>query len=288
MKSEIKMHGKVSMNRRFIKLPYILATLITSLLYFEILKEMVIDWWTNPAFSYGFVVPPAVFFFLWQRRKNLSSKPAPDPRGLFLVLAACGLLLAATVGSEYFLMRFSLIPLLAGLVWTFAGFAWLRVLAVPLLLLATMIPLPQLVLNRAAIPLQLLSSEISVVLLRWLGATVHVQGNILHLPGLTLGVAEACSGLHSLVSLIVLSLLVGYAQFDRPATRLSLLVLAVPVALAANVIRITFTVLIARYHEAFALGFYHSFSGWLVFMGGAAILLMLASQFQGRLEGRAS
>ncbi len=248
---------------------------------------MAIDWWTNPAFSYGLVVPPFVLFLVWQRRAELLRRvPCRDFRGLALVIAACGLLFVATVGTEYFLMRFSLILLLAGFVWTFAGLAWLRVLLVPLLLLTTMIPLPQILYNRATIPLQLVTSELSVVLLRWLGTTVHLQGNVLHLPGLTLGIAEACSGLHSLVSMIMLSLLLGYAQFSRPLSRLSLLLLAVPLALAANVLRITATVLMARYHEPVALGFYHSFSGWLVFLFGAAILLALASRLQWSLEER--
>ena len=151
----------------------------------------------------------------------------------------------------------------------------LRALGFPLLLLATMVPLPTLVWNALATPLQLFASSVATDLAQALGVSIYRDGNIIHLANASLGVEEACSGLHSLSALLVASLLLGFLERATILGRILLFLLSVPLAIAVNVVRVTGTALLADYRLEFAMGFYHSFSGWLVFVLGFGTLWLL-------------
>jgi exosortase len=154
--------------------------------------------------------------------------------------------------------------------------ARLRTLAFPLLLLATMVPLPGILYNALAAPLQLLASDIAAQIAQAFGVSVFRDGNILELAGISLGVAEACSGLNSLSALVVGSVLLGYLVCEQLASRVLLFLLAAPLAVAVNIARVAGTALLADWNNAFALGFYHSFSGWMVFLVGFGLLYVSA------------
>ena len=139
-----------------------------------------------------------------------------------------------------------------------------------------MVPLPTLVYNAVSAPLQLFASDVSTSLAQLLGVAVYRDGNIIHLANISLGVEEACSGLNSLSALMVVSLLIGFLICPLMSVRVILFALSIPLSIAVNILRVTGTAIIADYHEQFALGFYHSFTGWLVFIGGFAILYSLA------------
>jgi exosortase len=117
-----------------------------------------------------------------------------------------------------------------------------------------------------------------------LGVSVFRDGNIIQLAGVTLGVAEACSGLNSLSALIVGSLLLGYLLCSRTASRVALFVTAIPLAIGVNILRVTGTAVLADYNQEFAMGFYHSFSGWLVFVAGFGLLYLFARVLHALLE----
>jgi exosortase len=180
------------------------------------------------------------------------------------------------LASEFFLMRFSFVILVAGLIWTFWGPKRLRALAFPLLLLAVMVPLPAIVYNSISAPLQLFASDVASQMAQAAGISVFRDGNIIQLAGISLGVAEACSGLSCLSALIVGSLLLGYLLCTRKLSRIVLLIAAVPLAIAVNVLRVAGTAVLADYNQAFAMGFYHAFSGWLVFLAGIFALYAVA------------
>ena len=254
----------------------ILAVLI-GLIYAAVLKDLALDWWNEESLSYGMLIPPLALYVAWMRRHvTLAEAAVPNARGLWLVGAACVLFLLGKVGAEFFISRISFVLLLVGLTWTFWGWARLRSLAFPFLLLATMVPLPVMVYNTLAAPLQLLASDMATNLAQALGVTVYRDGNIIHLAAISLGVEEACSGLNSLSALMVGGLLLGYLQCTRFRTRALLFGLTIPLSIAVNILRVTGTALIADYHEEFALGFYHAFSGWLVFVAGFGVLYLLA------------
>jgi exosortase len=254
-----------------------LFSAIAILIYGRVLVDLAIDWWTIPAQSQGLLIPPLAAYIAWGRRRmTLAIPEQPDARGLGVIACACLFFLAGKMGAEFFLMRSSFIILLAGTAATFWGWRRLRSLALPLLILATMVPLPALVYNAAATPLQLLASGIATDIARVFGVSVFRDGNIIHLANISLGVEEACSGLSSLTALFVGAILLGYLNCRHNLSRLLLIVLSIPIAIAMNVLRVAGTAIIADYHQEFAMGFYHAFSGWLVFLAGFGTLYLSA------------
>jgi exosortase len=235
------------------------------------------DWWTDPSLSQGLLIPPLALYIAWTRRDEILAEPATgENRGLWLVAGACVLYILGKLAAEFFLPRMSFVILLAGLIWTFWGWRRLRTLTFPLLLMATMVPLPVILYNAIAAPLQLFASNVATNLAQVLGVAIYRDGNVIHLAHISLGVEEACSGLNSLSALMVASLLLGFLVCERVSARIILFALSIPLSIAVNVLRVTGTAVIADYYEQFAMGFYHMFSGWLVFIGGFAILYGLA------------
>ncbi len=246
-------------------------------LYAPVLAGLIADWRNDPNLSQGLLIPPLALYIAWLRRRITLAEPVDgDRRALALVICGCGLLLAGKLGAEFFLSRISLVLVLAGLIGTFWGKRRLKTLAFPLLLLTTSIPLPVVVYNQLAAPLQLFASGCATRAAQWLGVSVYQDGNIIHLARLSLGVEEACSGLNSLSALTVTSLLLGYLCCVRFRARLTLFLASIPLSIAVNILRITGTAVIADYHEEFAMGFYHSFSGWLIFLVGFGLLYAAA------------
>jgi len=268
------------LDRNLSTFPWVQAAILVFLiagLYGQVLVDLANDWWTDPSLSQGLLIPPLALYVAWTRRHLIfAAQAAPDDRGLWLVACACLLYLLGKLGAEFFLPRVSFVILLAGLAWTFWGYARLRTLAFPLVLLATMVPLPVILYNALAAPLQLFASDVATNLAQMMGVAVYRDGNIIKLAHLSLGVEEACSGLNSLSALMVASLLLGFLACQRVSARVILFALSIPLSIAVNVLRVTGTAVIADYHEEFAMGFYHLFSGWLVFIGGFGILYGIA------------
>lgn len=250
----------------------VLAGLLVAL-YGQIIRGLADDWWNDPNASHGLLVPPLAAYIAWQRKHlTLSIPAAPRLGGLWWVVAGSLLLLIGKLGAEFFLGRLSIVILLAGFVDTFWGRQRLKSLAFPLLLLATMVPMPVIVYNQLAQPLQLFASAVSTRIAQAVGVSIFQEGNVIQLANTTLGVEEACSGLRSLSALIVMALLLGFLVCTRIRTRVSLLVLAVPIAILVNVIRVAGTAILADYSPELAMGFYHTFSGWLIFLLGIALV----------------
>ena len=256
------------------------AVVITGLvaaLFTEVLVDLATEWWTHEEASHGLLIPPFVLYFVYLKRTATFSIPArPDVRGLGLVLSACVVFLVGRLAAEFFLVRISFVFLLGGLVQTFWGSARMRSLAFPLILLMTMVPPPTILYNTVAAPLQLFASEVASGLAQFLGVSIYRDGNIIHLATVSLGVAEACSGLHSLSALVVGSLLLGFLEDASILGRVLIVFISVPLAIGVNVLRVTGTALLADYNPELALGYYHSFSGWLIFVIGFALLWLIA------------
>ena len=254
-------------------------------LFGNVLIDMANDWWTVPALSQGMLLPPLALYIAWlQRDRTLAYPATPDRRGLLVTALACFLFVLGKLASEFFMTRMSFVILVTGLIWTFWGVHRLRTLTLPLLLLATMVPLPALVYNSLAAPLQLFASDLAARIAQAVGISVFRDGNIIQLAGGSLGVAEACSGLNSLSALIVGSILLGYLLCSHAPARLALFVAAIPLAIVVNVIRVAGTAILADYNQEFAMGFYHSFSGWLVFVSGFGLLYLLARTLHALLD----
>jgi exosortase len=255
------------------------------ILFRNVLVEMAYDWWNFDAYSQGMLLPPLALYIAWLGRDRTFRYPAlPDLRGLLITSIGCLTFVLGRVASEFFLTRISFVILLIGFVWTFWGLPRLKTLTFPMLLLATMVPLPTMVYNSLAAPLQLLASDLAAGIAQSLGVSVYRDGNILELAGVTLGVAEACSGLNSLSALFVGSILLGYLICNRLPGRALLFLSAAPLAIVVNIARVAGTAVIADYNQEFAMGFYHTFSGWLVFVAGFGLLYLLAKILHLTLE----
>jgi exosortase len=243
-------------------------------LYADILAAMVQDWWQNPDYSHGFLVPLLALYFFWERRESLVSQPVqPSFWGLFGVFGGMGLLLLGSLGAELFTTRFSLLFTLAALVLLHAGWAALRTVWFPLAYLLFMIPLPVLVYNAVAFPLQLVAANVAADTLPLLHIPVYREGNIISLSFATLEVTEACSGIRSLLSLTALA--VAFAQLTQRTIiqKLFIALSALPITVIANSARVTVTGVLASFVSIdIAEGFFHTFSGWLVFVVAFVLL----------------
>ena len=246
---------------------------LSTVLFAAVAVDLASEWWTVDSASYGMLIPPTALYIAYLRRHITLGVPAKsDLRGLWLLALGCVVLVLGKLAAEFFLTRISLVVVLAGLTWTFWGLERLKTLAFPFVLLLTMVPLPTLVYNALAAPLQLFASRIATDLAQAMGVSAFRDGNVIQLANTSLGVEEACSGLHSLSALMVASLLLGHLENGTVPKRILLFLLSIPFAIAVNVLRVTGTALLADYKVELAMGFYHSFSGWLVFVAGFGVL----------------
>lgn len=260
-------------SRRLPELCLLLALLVA--LYAGIIPEMVREWSQNENNSHGFIIPLIAAYFLWQRRGRLLDAPvAPNAAGL-LVLVLGGLMLSlGYLATEYFTMRASLIVILAGLTLALFGTQTFRVVAFPLFFLVFMIPIPMVIYNAVAFPLKLLVSNVSVWVLKAVGVVVLREGNIIMLSDMVLEVADACSGIRSLVSLLALGVAYAAVLTLRTGHRIALVLSAIPIAIVANIIRVIVTGLLVEYVSPDAArGFFHEFAGMAVFAFALALLL---------------
>jgi len=250
---------------------------VLAITYRDVLSGLVRQWAADDNYSHGFLVLPLAIYFGWQRRAALATaERRPSLLGLVVILAGAGLLVVGVAASELFLSRVSLLVVLAGCIVFLFGIPHLRTLAFPLGFLLLMIPLPAILFNQIAFPLQLFASGIGELALRGADVPVVRDGNVLELATLRLEVVEACSGIRSFVSLLTLALVMG--QFGRLSTRRIWVLAAatVPVAVAANAARVAGTGLAAHaWGKAAAEGFLHAGSGTVVFLVAIAALLGL-------------
>jgi len=221
---------------------------------------------------------PLALYFVWERREKLRKIPVtPSALGLVFVLGSVIVLIAGILGSELFLTRISILGTVVGVILFLFGWAHLRALAFPVAFLLLMIPIPAILFNQIAFPLQLLASQFGESAMGLANVPVLREGNVLILANTTLEVAEACSGIRSLVSLLTLAIVFGYFSDPRGWVRTLLTLSAIPVAIVTNGFRVAGTGIAAhRFGAAAAEGFFHEFSGWLVFV--SAFMLMLAVQ----------
>jgi exosortase len=246
------------------------------LLYAPVLKNLAIQWWTDPDYSHGILVLFFSAYVLWRQRERWTKTAIkPDNFGLLIILGAIALLFVGSIGAELFSSRISLLILLAGIVVFLGGWNFLRAIYFPLAFLAFMIPLPAIVYNQITFPLQLIASRIATFCLDFVNIPVLREGNILILSNYSLEVVEACSGIRSLMGLI--SLAVIYTHFIEPRRwlRYLLVLLMLPIAILSNALRIMGTGALAhQFGPVAAEGFLHAFSGWVIFV--AALLLFVA------------
>lgn len=251
------------------------------LLYHRIAAGLVRQWWSDPDYNYSFFVPALSAVAVWKESARLKKlTPQPSWTGLVVIVGALAFLVLGVLGAENFVARTSLLFLLAGLAIQFRGRKCFRALLFPWAALFLMIPLPAIIFNQIAMPLQFVASRFGASLLSLTGVPVSREGNIISLPTMTLDVVEACSGLRSLLSMVTVSVFYGYIFEKGIGRRLLLIACSVPIAILANALRITLTGLIGNFlNTNWAEGFYHTSSGVLVFLFCFLALIALRRLF---------
>ncbi|MBV9209499.1 MAG: exosortase, partial [Acidobacteria bacterium] len=276
--------------------PFALAAAL-SFLYASVLAKLGHDWWTDENYSHGLLIPFIIGYIIWIERDALK-RAAVRPHfwaGGALILFALLALWGGTAGAELFVQRLSLVLILAGVVVYFWGYKLLRLILVPLALLLLAIPVPTIIFNQLAFPLQLFASRCAVWVMRGFGIPVLRQGNVIELMprgaavSKKMEVVEACSGIRSLMTLLTLA--VVFAYFTHPSRRgddggdgnrtgffdsfksygfwrSAVLVLsAIPIAIVTNALRVSGTGVLTHYFGSkVADGFFHYFSGWVVYL----------------------
>jgi len=260
----------------FVAVGLVLGALL--LTYWNVLVSLVSDWYNDDNYSHGFFIVPLAAYFAWERRARLAATPIrPSVFGLLVNAGSLVMLIGGLLGAELFLSRVSIIGSLVGAILFLFGWKMLRQLQFPLAFLLLMIPLPQIIFNKIAFPLQLLASNVGEYTISSLDIPILREGNVLILANATLEVAEACSGIRSLVSLFTLGLVFGYFVDPRPWVRGVIALSSIPVAIITNGMRVASAgVAVHNYGPAGAEGLFHEFSGSLVFV--VAFLIMLALQ----------
>jgi exosortase len=268
---------RTGMNHKTIAIALLILTACFAFLYRQIIVDLVYDWSRDDNYSHGFLIVPIALYLAYERRiRFASAERRPSNFGLVIVLGSLLLLFAGVLGAEYFTTRISMLGIIAGSLVFLFGWPQLRIMLFPVAFLLLMIPIPAMIFNQVALPLQSLASRFAEGALAACQVPVFREGNIINLANTSIEVAEACSGIRSLMALLALGIVYGYFVEARLWLRIALALATIPVAIAANALRVAGTGLAAHsYGASAAQGFFHTFSGWLVFLAALVMLFAL-------------
>ena len=243
--------------------------------FYPIFRSLFHAWASKSDNSYCMLVPLISLFFIWNKREQVKTIPITKNNiGLFIMLVSMVLYIISYVGDLAFISRLMIIFSLIGLLTYTLGEKIVKILAFPLFFLLFIVPVPDSILNLVAFPLQLLATNISYSIISALSIPVHQEGNILYFAQAHIEIVEACSGIRSIISLTMLSVILAFLSNNGFVTRFILILSAIPLALIANIIRITSSGILAHFWGQDAIqGVYHDFSGFVVFFSGFILLI---------------
>jgi len=249
-------------------------------LYWQPVYGMVLEWYSNENYSHGFLIPIISGYLVWERREKVADalrQGTPWNWGLLVLGAGLVLFFVGRVAGETFTMRISLLVVLAGTLLFSFGIAPFRSIGFPFAYLFFMVPLPFIVYDSLALPLKFAVTKYSVAILKLVGIPVLREGNVITLVNTTLEVADACSGMRSIVSLLALAAALAYFTQKEWWRRGVLVLLAIPIAVLANGVRVVGTgILAVRFGSGVAEGFFHEFAGLVIFSVAMAMLMLAA------------
>jgi exosortase len=246
--------------------PLIATAVAFAVLFFQPLRSLIGDWWTMPEAGHGLLLGPMAVWLAWKAGLTSEKKPALIA-GVVILLAAVMFRFAAGLAAELFIMRGSMVIAIVGLIVFSLGWSQVAKWWLPILLICLSIPLPELLTQAIALPLQFKASQMGAALLEMRQIPVRLNGNVIRIPGQELFVTEACSGLRSLTALLSTAVLIGALTFRHPFTRVLLVAIAVPIAILINGVRVFLTGFLVYFvSPELGKGFMHVTEGWLLFL----------------------
>lgn len=250
---------------------------LTLFVYYDVVSRLIHQWSNDPNFSHGFIVPLFSAFIVWTERRELAALSVkPSNWGLVIIAVSLAMVIVGSLGAELFVARVSLVLLLAGMIIFLLGWQHFKIVLFPWLFLFLMVPIPAIIFSQLTLPLQTLAAKLATAALQTVGIPVLREGNVIALPAMPLEVAEACSGIRSLLSLGTLAIIYGYFLETKLWPRVLIALASIPIAVLANGFRIFGTGVLVQYWDADkALGFFHEFSGWLVFIVSMMMLFLI-------------
>lgn len=277
-----------------------IVIIVVGFLYATVLMKLGQNWWVDENYSHGLLVPFIIGYVIWLNFDVLKKAAEGSSffLGVLLVVSALMMLLAGTLGAELFIQRISLVLMLIGIVVYFFGTRILQLLVLPLALLLLAIPIPQIIFNKIAFPLQIYASQMSIWGIRLFQIPTIRKGNVIEiLPQnatqvIALEVVEACSGIRSLMTLMTLALILAYFTRESSSEKIEgwtafltdtdfwraviLMFSAIPIAIITNAGRVMTTgVLTYYYGKQATAGTAHDVAGWLVYIVALVMLLVL-------------
>ncbi len=274
-------NNRTSNNFINIWLPLLILASGFAILYHHVMVKLVSDWINDDNYSHGFLIPFIAVYMVWKKKEILLQlEPATNNWGLALIVFGISMCVAGNIGAELFTMRFSIVILILGLVLYLFGNRIFREVYVPVLYLIFMIPIPAIIWNKLAFPLQLLSAAMTEKVIHIINIPIFREGNILHLANTSLEVVDACSGLRSLTTLLALSAAFAYMSKLKIINKWFLFLSAIPIAVFVNILRLSITAIMAHFiGEDAAQGFLHEMSGIVVFIVAFLLLLGFSTLF---------
>lgn len=246
------------------------------LLYTPVFMEVIPFQWTNGTYSYGILILPITLTLLYLLRNEVKEARAlPDSRGILYVLFGLLVLAGGWYTRIKFLEVFSLVPVLYGAIISLHGRNLWKVIRFPILFLAFAAPIPVPFINHPDVWVQHFSAVGSADIMKYLGFTLYRQGNTIQMPGMTIDVAEACSGFKKLLSFFCFSVLYGWIfSLKKPKWAL-LVIVAFPIAIIANILRISGLIGIGSILGAHAFHVAHEYADFFVIFLSCILFLYL-------------
>lgn len=255
----------------------LLASALFFVAYFPALQILATKWANSDEYSHAFLTIPIIFYMVWSKRKRLLEVSSDNTfLGLLLIIFSIALYFFTLLTQVHTIIALSMFMTIVGIAVYLLGIKAIKDIFTPLLLLLMLIPIPDQLYTQLTFPLQVKVSQFAEMIVRFLGVAIFREGNVMNIPDRSFEVVEACSGLRSVVTLLTLSVIMGYFMLKNVTAKLALVVASVPVAIFVNIIRVVSMILVYHFFKLdLAIGLWHTVTGLVIFLLALLILYLL-------------